>query len=748
MKHGTKTGKISPTYNSKNSSKEMIDEDGVVDDFHERKIEKKIRSRCSPSYFYNAMAELKPILGKRQKIRISETPFGKWIDIPILACFSGRIDYFLNRFDVPSSSFVVSKDIKIPFRSPEFSFILGLHHTGLPIDLKMKKDSVFLSSHFNGKISKAHRSTIREKMLLLAKSKDKNEIDDFVRLFILFVFSCIIFPTSSYLPPSFVFPYLDDLDTFFDHAWGDAAFQFLYQEICHLESKFYMDGCVVGLMALVYEALPSVGVCSNSNANPRLFRWEESAIPFVNAAEVTKSLLKSIDSTQVLSMQPCYEEEKLLHPNRVLKLEEETSKVRRLEKIVKRQMDEIEFLRKRCAELEARNARSGGNEKELVAAECENVEERVGELKKSPDKATELGHDDVSSCNDVDVVVHDVPDLDEENKVLEGSPNESSCGSDVAASKVVDNVRTVADRVKKRKGSLLVSSSSSMSKCRMEVKEQPFVIDVDQDSSTWTKENMDDLKGRVDFIGRENASDEDTTLVLEFLAKEELEAIIWEDGCIRLSGRELRIFLFREPVESTIINAYMRIMQKQSLMNGSEIYCTDTNVQENVLYHLKEYGKNRTIPTTGYEAFLSRLQSSTREKLMELNEDVFRRCKYVIFPINDRWHWFLLVFDTREGTFKLWNSNHDALSMGTARVYVKFLAGCMSHLSGFELVYDEVVRERCRQQEPTLVNCGVYACMWLFCLAYDTADVWDYEQLVNMEAYRVRVAATLLGAPS
>ncbi|KZV25358.1 hypothetical protein F511_07242 [Dorcoceras hygrometricum] len=297
-----------------------------------------------------------------------------WIDMPVLVISSVRLDYFLNRFDVPSCSFIITDDVMIPFRSSDFSIVLALHHSGQPVDLDLKMESRFLARHFASKVTKADRAAIRERMMLLAG--------------------------TSYVTPSFIFPYLDDLTTFLNHAWGDAAFRFLYREICHLESKMYVDGCVVGLM-----------------------------------------------------------------------LNTETK-----------------------------------NESEKTASNSRGEEE------------------------------------------------------------------------------------------------------------------LDEFRGRSDFIGHEKSSDEDRKLVMEFLGKDKFE---------------------------------------------------------------------------------------------------------------------------EEGIFKLWNSKHDAFAVGTKKVYIRFLAGCLRHLSRFNLASHDLVRERCKQQGPTL-SCGVYSCKWLHCLAYDTPEIWECEQKADVNAYRVRICMPLI----
>ncbi|KZV43672.1 hypothetical protein F511_00223 [Dorcoceras hygrometricum] len=75
--------------------------------------------------------------------------------MPDLAISSGRIDYFLNRFDVPSCSFLINDDVMIPFTSSDFSIVLGLHHSGQPVDLDLKMESRFLARHF---ASRSHRN--------------------------------------------------------------------------------------------------------------------------------------------------------------------------------------------------------------------------------------------------------------------------------------------------------------------------------------------------------------------------------------------------------------------------------------------------------------------------------------------------------------------------------------------------------------------------------------------------------------
>lgn len=74
--------------------------------------------------------------------------------------------------------------------------------------------SRFLGRHFAGKVINADRIFIENKLFSLESSDVEVDIDDFVRLFMVFIFNYIIFSTSSYITPSLIFPYMDDHSTF------------------------------------------------------------------------------------------------------------------------------------------------------------------------------------------------------------------------------------------------------------------------------------------------------------------------------------------------------------------------------------------------------------------------------------------------------------------------------------------------------------------------------------------------------
>lgn len=94
-------------------------------------------------------------------------------------------------------------------------------------------------------------------------------------------------------------------------------------------------------------------------------------------------------------------------------------------------------------------------------------------------------------------------------------------------------------------------------------------------------------------------------------------------------------------------------------------------VQREIFLHLEQRGKIRKLRNSNeYESLIASLTTATKNRLQELNEELFTKCKYVIFPVNENWHWFLLVYVTSERVFKIWNSMRDPSAGGVANTLV------------------------------------------------------------------------------
>ncbi|XP_073125651.1 uncharacterized protein [Henckelia pumila] len=473
-------------------NREMVrKENNVVENEANRQSKKDAMSRCSATYFRKVMNKLEPNLNDKQRARIMSTPFGKWLKMPKLSIYSTRVDAILKSFNSDSSSFIFGKNIVVPFTSFEFSIVLGLPYGGQPIYQDLRTKLIFLSRYFAGKRSNATRKIISKNLLLLAESDDESRLDDFVRMFILFAMNCIVFPLSTYMTPRFVFSYIDDLSNFFGYSWGETAHRFLCDKIAaHLGDsegmigrKTYLDGCVVGMMAWVYEKVPSLGVVSGSpRMFPRLFKWGESKMPL--KFKDAEALLKKITRTKVFNIIPFGEELRLISKRQRNTKEDTRCKIRSSEKLVEDQLNEIKILRQTRCQIDGARTNDVGvwvkgeldDEKNngmnvLFADEIENFVKDLGGDNKlyDVDVVADFIEGDGVNCNKLDVEGNKVRTMDSSRDADESDDVGGVVGSQVETvsnviSSVVNNVMTRFDRVKKRKSNIFVTSPSSTSR--------------------------------------------------------------------------------------------------------------------------------------------------------------------------------------------------------------------------------------------------------------------------------------------
>ncbi|XP_073135175.1 uncharacterized protein [Henckelia pumila] len=690
---------------------EMVEDENCIEE-NERNgsIGKDVMSRCSSTYFRKVMKKLELKLSEKQLDRIKSTPFCKWLKMPKLSIYRNRVDVVLKRFDSYSSSFIFGKDIIVPFTSFEFSLVLGLPYAGPQVDLDLRTQSKFLSRYFSGKLCNATRKKISENLLLLAELNDDLQLDDFIRMFILFSFNCIVFPLSTYMTPRFVFCYIDDLSNFFEYSWGDAAYRFLCDKIAaHIvepdgtvAGTTYLDGCVVGMMAWFYEKVPSLGVLSGSlRTFPRLFKWSESKIPL--NAEAADALLKKITRTKVLNITPFGEELEIFgegHRNeRVsskMKEEETAWRIQRLEKTLEDQLREIQRLKELCQTSRIISKEIGASLDDGEAVEKKNDDKNVPIVDELKDfDKYEGGYDESWNINVVADFKGDgasFSELNVENKIIEDVHlrevvDERNSESDIAGSveenvsnlisSIVKNVMTRTDRVKKRKPDMFVTppSSTPRHKTKSIMRDKDFTIISDEESKGTNESGYEDesaldiYKGREDFCGSIEVSSDDRKIIMDYLTHEKICGTVWEGERFPIFGDQLCHLLFGKKVRGDIINCYMQIVSGYSRKNGFDILCMDTTLQD------------------------------SRKQLEEVNKNSMDRCRFLLFPMNRNDHWFLLIYKTETREFELRNSIHTPQALGTARSY---------------------------------------------CYARDDDEKWIYEKDCTMNSVRARIAATIL----
>ena len=63
----------------------------------------------------------------------------------------------------------------------------------------------------------------------LASTEEEGAVNDFIRIYVLFVCNCLLFSEANYSIPSFLFSCVDDLEMLNEYAWGKAIYDYLVE---------------------------------------------------------------------------------------------------------------------------------------------------------------------------------------------------------------------------------------------------------------------------------------------------------------------------------------------------------------------------------------------------------------------------------------------------------------------------------------------------------------------------------------
>ncbi|XP_038984575.1 uncharacterized protein LOC113461235 isoform X2 [Phoenix dactylifera] len=280
-----------------------------------------VNGRCYFSHFVNFMVTLVPLLSHEQKVRITGTPFGHLLGLPYIKQSRPVLDTQLSFWDDEEEGFWFGK-VLVPFVGSDFALILGLSATGDEVELhsKGRVTSDLIIRFFEGDHKKANRNAVKNRLQFLGGKSGQQDVEDFTKLWVLYVFVTILFPTIHYYVPKALCSYLDDLDRLGSYSWGLAVFTFLRQQIPSVAdsvrsrnitgkgSAKYMDGCTVALVAWAVEHANSlVGSQRPTFMYPRLLRW--SNVSFPRKVDVISEIMKNLKRYQVIEKLEPREEE-------------------------------------------------------------------------------------------------------------------------------------------------------------------------------------------------------------------------------------------------------------------------------------------------------------------------------------------------------------------------------------------------------------------------------------------------------
>ncbi|XP_073290974.1 uncharacterized protein [Primulina huaijiensis] len=263
--------------------------------------------------------------------------------------------------------------------------------------------------------------------------------------------------------------------------------------------------------------------------------------------------------------------------------EEETKKIRGLEKIVEDQFHDIQILKQMCCQTNE-NMRKDvvGGRVDGKLDEGKNDDKNVS----FEDIDTDLGgynevyHVDfvtnLIKCDDVgftklDKELNKVRTEDSSREVVDerddanGVTGSQEDKVSTIISSIVKNVMTRTNCVKKRKPNMFFTPPSSTPRrnTKSECKEYHVISDEGDTSVEDEKISVDkdesklkNFRDREDFCGCEEVSDKECNIIINYLREEKLRNTSYN-----------------------IINCYMQIVSEYSGKNGYEIFCMDMTVQ-------------------------------------------------------------------------------------------------------------------------------------------------------------------------
>jgi hypothetical protein len=185
----------------------------------------EVQTHIHHHYIVTKLMEVNKSLSDQCKTQRRTTPFGWLLNLHCNIEASRRmLEVMLTTWNADEHAFQVG-DKLIPFTLYDVALILGLLVTGEPIDYNKSHARGFLVetllvSHF--KTAWPERTKL---VTLLTKPSIK--VPDKVRLYMAFVLSYFLFPTTSQKVTTNLLPLLDDRPKLGSYAWGKVVYEYL-----------------------------------------------------------------------------------------------------------------------------------------------------------------------------------------------------------------------------------------------------------------------------------------------------------------------------------------------------------------------------------------------------------------------------------------------------------------------------------------------------------------------------------------
>ncbi|XP_076941761.1 uncharacterized protein LOC143611455 [Bidens hawaiensis] len=190
-------------------------------------------------------------------------------------------------------------DLKITLL--DVSLILGLRVTGLPVVLNDGAPLTSLEKEFGASVS--NRTLGMELLKERLESVGERDDESFVRVFLLYCFGTLLFPSVNGKVDSRYLCLLEDVDSVRSFAWGAAVLEDLHNCLTQRKSKKTnnIGGCLILLQIWCYEHILTgrPKLLDYPFILPRVCRWESSARHYSMSSQYNINF-EELEHTQIL----------------------------------------------------------------------------------------------------------------------------------------------------------------------------------------------------------------------------------------------------------------------------------------------------------------------------------------------------------------------------------------------------------------------------------------------------------------
>ena len=224
-----------------------------------------INGRCYFRNYISVIEDLIQSMSQEQKQRVNGTLFGHLLEVPYIKQSRPLLDALLSFWDEEGNGFQFGKTL-VKFLGTDFALVLGLNANGDEVVLhnEEKIESDIVNRFFDGDHKNATRDAVKSKLISLVGKTRLEDVADFAKLWVVFLFATILFPTVHYGIPKALFSYIDNIDSLGRYNWGYAVYSFIRQQILDLAFTIctrnksrkglarYLDGCTVALVISLF----------------------------------------------------------------------------------------------------------------------------------------------------------------------------------------------------------------------------------------------------------------------------------------------------------------------------------------------------------------------------------------------------------------------------------------------------------------------------------------------------------------